>query len=180
MNHHLLLILATAIAFASAGCSSSKQQTDVAVETNVLVPKRLAHKFYASWGHDGRGGAALRKPTYQHVMGSEDVLMTTQGKLSDWQSPKAPDGVVVTALNQGMDKAIFTAIESVPAASTAQNSNSSRLAALNATDDEYQKAYRKFCSGGGMEMTEREWELVALGGPNGVPANLRDKCMRQK
>ena len=53
-------------------------------------------------------------------------------------------------------------------------------AAMNATDDEYQRAYRKFCSGGGMAMTEREWELVALGGPRGIPANLRDRCLRQK
>ncbi|MEA8592598.1 hypothetical protein PZT57_28520 [Pseudomonas aeruginosa] len=180
MNRHLLFILATAVAVASAGCTSSKHQKDVEVETHVQVPQRLAHEFYASWGHDGRGGAALRKPTYQHVMGSEDVLMTTQGKLSDWPQPKAPDGVVVTALNQGMNKAIFTAIESAPAAPEAQINNSSRLAALNATDDEYQRAYRKFCSGGGMAMTEREWELVALGGPNGIPANLRDRCMRQK
>lgn len=182
MNCHLLLILAVTAAVASAGCTSSKPQKNTAVETHALVPQRLAHEFYASWGHDGRGGAALRKPTYQHVMGSDDVLMTTQGKLSDWPQPKTPDGVVVTALNQGMNKAIFTALDSAPEPTTSEThrGNISRLAALNATDDEYQRAYRKFCSGGGVAMTEREWELVALGGPKGIPANLRDRCMRQK
>ncbi|QUG93359.1 hypothetical protein GR140_31975 (plasmid) [Pseudomonas putida] len=176
MNRHLLLILAATVAVASAGCASRNHSNEAVVETHFEVPQRLAHEFYSSWGHDGRGGAALRKPTYQHVMGSEDAIMTTQGKLSEWAQPKTPDGVVVIALNQGMNQAIYTALDSAPAA----NSNQSRLTALNATDDEYQRAYRKFCSGGGMAMTEREWELVALGGPNGIPVNLRDRCMRQK
>lgn len=178
MNRHLLFLAAAIVAATISGCSSSKTQQEAEVVYHAEVPQRLAHEFYASWGHDGRGGAALRKPTYQHVMGSEDILMTTQGKLSDWAKPKTPDGVVVTALNQGMDKAISTALDSAPAPA-AQNS-SSRLSALNATDDEYQRAYRKFCSGGGMAMTEREWELVALGGPRGIPANLRARCMVQK
>lgn len=178
MNRILSLTLATATAVAVAGCSSSKHHSDAEpVPTHVEVPQRLAHEFYASWGHDGRGGAALRKPTYQHVMGSEDVIMTTQGKLVEWPQPKTPDGVVVTALNNGMNAAIFTAMDSAPNPAT---NNAAKVAALKATDDEYERAYRKFCKGGGMAMTEREWELVALGGPNGIPASLRDRCMRQK
>ena len=178
MNRSLFLILAATAVVATGGCSSSKHHTAAeGVVTHVEVPDRLAHEFYASWGHDGRGGAALRKPTYQHVMGSEGEIMTTQGKLVEWPQAKTPDGVVVTALNHGMNAAIFTALDSAPDTSAL---NASRKAALSASDDEYQRAYRKFCNGGGMAMTEREWELVALGGPNGVPTNLRDKCLRNK
>ncbi|HGM7876889.1 TPA: hypothetical protein ACKQHR_001484 [Pseudomonas aeruginosa] len=181
MNRYLQLILAAVAAVATAGCSNSNHHTEAAndaprVVTHAEVPERWAQEFYTSWGHDGRGGAALRKPTYQHVMGSEDVLMTRQGKLADWPQPKAPDGVVVTALNRGANAAIFNALDAAPD----QNVNAARAASLRATDEEYQRAYRKFCKGGGMAMTEREWELVALGGPNGIPTNLRDRCQRQK
>lgn len=174
--------IATAVTAALlSGCSSNEPApAPVAPPEKVYVPERIAHEFYNSWGHDGRGGAALRKPTYQHVMGSEDMVMTTQGGYKDLRSGKAssgstPGGVIVTPLNGGVNKAISSALSAAP-----NWDADSRRTSLNATPDEYMRAYRKFCQGAGMTMSEREWEIVALGGPKGIPAALRDKCMHSK
>lgn len=185
----LKLTLAALIATtALAGCSSKGESTVYGHALSVEVPVRVAHEFYTSWGHDGRGGAALRKPTYQHVMGSEDMLMTTQGNYKELRTPKTEPAtgnvVVVTALNQGMDQAIATALATAPDLETGATppaaDNSNRMKELNATADEYARAYRKFCSGAAMDMTEREWEIVALGGPSNIPAALRGKCLHSK
>jgi hypothetical protein len=189
----LKLTLAVLItASAMTGCASKMSDSDnpyANQQAAVTVPTRVAHEFYNSWGHDGRGGAALRKPTYQHVMGSEDMVMTTQGNYKELRAGSAskPTGssVVVTALNKGMDQAITTALNSAPALETtppqATNAGSDgRLASLKPTLAEYERAYRKFCNGAGLTMTEREWEIVALGGPKGIPASMRGKCMHSK
>lgn len=170
-------ILIAATAFLAACSTSHKHPDDHAAEgATVYVPVRIAHEFYNSWGHDGRGGAALRKPAYQHVMSSEDEVMTTQGNYAELRSGQGNNSVVVTALNHGMNKAIDQALTLTPAQSTP----APRVAALNASQEEYERAYRKLCRGAGMEMTEREWEIVALGGPKGIPASLRGKCFQGK
>lgn len=160
-------------------CSSHDKETAPQPQTT-YVPTRLAHEFYSSWGHDGRGGAALRKPAYQHVMGSEDVIMTTHGNYHDLQV--APDGrgpkdsVAVTAVTYGMGRAIDQALAFSPPAASAPASKP----VVAGSEAEYLVAYRKFCKGAGMALTEREWELVAKGGPKGVPPSLRGKCLQTK
>lgn len=169
-------ILIAAAAFLAACSSSHKHQyDDVTGNATAYVPVRIAHEFYSSWGHEGRGGAALRKPAYQHVMSSEDQVMTTQGNYAELRSGQG-SSVVVTALNHGMNKAIDQAL----IVSTAPSAPALQVATLNATQNEYERAYRKLCRGAGMEMTEREWEIVALGGPKGIPASLRGKCFQGK
>jgi hypothetical protein len=170
-------ILIAATAFLAACSNTHKHPYDQVTEgATAYVPVRIAHEFYSSWGHDGRGGAALRKPAYQHVMASEDEVMTTQGNYAELRAGQANNSVVVTALNHGMNKAIDQALTFTPPPTTP----APRVTALNASQDEYERAYRKLCRGAGMEMTEREWEIVALGGPKGVPASLRGKCFQVK
>jgi len=164
------------VAIVAAGCSTKAAQDQT--DSFVYVPERLAHEFYSSWGHEGRGGAALRKPAYQHVMGSEDQVMTVNGNYKELRAQKAQPAstadVIVTPLNGSQNAVIVSALSRAPDLQTAKSTS------LNATQDEYTRAYRKFCQGAAMEMSEREWEIVALGGPNGIPAAMRGKCMHSK
>jgi hypothetical protein len=173
-----------------AGCSSTEAPNPYAgYEGAIQVPVRLHQDFYSSWGHSGRGGAALRKPAYQHVMGSEDMVMTTHGnykELREASGDKQPTAFN-TALNQGTGTAITKALNSlspitgaITSGANPSGASTSRVASLSATNNEYEAAYRKFCNGASMAMTEREWEIVALGGPKGIPPNLRAKCMHSK
>ena len=183
-NHIIAVSVAAALV---SGCSSNQPESAKLSGTEIVyVPQRIAHEFYSSWGHDGRGGAALRKPTYQHVMGSEDMVMTTNGGYKDLRTAKAlstpmpaptpaPLGVVVTPITGSLDKAISASLNAAPTWDGAE-----RLANLKADSDEYMRAYRKFCQGAGMTLSEREWEIVALGGPKGIPAALRGKCLHSK
>lgn len=175
-----LMILTAAVLLAACSTKENPYQEETASSTT-YVPVRLAHEFYSSWGHDGRGGAALRKPSYQHVMGSEESIMTTHGSYADLRAGNdtaAGESVVVTALNNGVGTAIDKALTVAPekpviyAQATPQP--------LQADENDYLVAYRKFCKGAGSTMSEKEWELVARGGPKGIPPSLRGKCMQMK
>lgn len=172
-------IVFAAFAALAASCTSQSKTEGVQPLPTTYVPVRLAHEFYSSWGHDGRGGAALRKPAYQHVMGSEEMVMTTHGNYLALQNPNQATGtgssVLVTAVNSGVNRAIDQALTVVPPPSMPISKP-----VTVATEAEYLVAYRKFCAGAGMALTEREWELVAKGGPHRVPPSLRGKCMRGK
>lgn len=178
------LTIAALVAFtALAGCSKDKPNPyahEGADGQPVYVPTRVAQEFYNSWGHTGRGGAALRKPAYQHVMGTEEVLMTTNGNYADLRSGIGEPSVVNQVMNNG-GNAVGVALAATPAPITTDGMTTSvSRGPINATDDEYLRAYRKFCQGAGMTMTEREWEIVALGGPSRIPPALRGKCMHSK
>ena len=169
--------IAAAVLLTACTSTHKHPYDQITEDATAYVPVRVAHEFYSSWGHDGRGGAALRKPAYEHVMGSEDDVMTTQGNYAQLRSGQGTgNSVVVTALNHGMNKAIDQALTFTPP----DQKPAPRSYALNASKEEYERAYRKLCRGAGMEMTEREWEIVALGGPQGVPATLRGKCLSYK
>lgn len=183
-----LTIAVLIAAAATAGCSHEKPNPYEGYQGAVEVPVRLHQDFYSSWGHNERGGAALRKPAYQHVMGSEEMVMTTLGnytELRNAQGGGAPS-VFTTAVNQGTGVAITKALNTPPpitgttTASTSPSAGTDKMASLKATQPEYETAYRKFCNGATMTMTEREWEIVALGGPKNIPAQLRAKCMHSK
>lgn len=178
----IALLVATA---ALAGCTKDQPENPYAgYESAVHVPVRLHQDFYSSWGHDGRGGAALRKPAYQHVMGSEDMVMTTHGNYSDLRSGKGQgDSNLNKAMAGGVGSAITNALNSAPpivVGTASDNFSSLQHPASYSNALEYEAAYRKFCGGATMTMTEREWEIVALGGPKGIPAQLRGKCMHSK
>lgn len=168
---------------ALAGCSKDKPNPyeHSYEEQPVYVPTRIAHEFYSSWGHGGRGGAALRKPTYQHVMGSEDMVMTIHGSYKELRSGKPEESVLSKSVAAGADQAVNIALSTSPAPITTDGMTKGTAAMpANASQDEYERAYRKFCSGAAFTMTDREWEIVALGGPSRIPASLRGKCLHSK
>lgn len=175
----LALLIATAL---TTGCASKPQENPYAgYDKAVVVPVRLHHEFYSSWGHDGRGGAALRKPTYQHVMGSEDMVMTTRGNYADLRANNGKTvSTINTAMTMGMGSAITNALNTAPPISGSTTDSGYKRPPLTATNLEYESAYRKFCNGASMTMSERDWEIVALGGPKGIPPQMRGKCMHSK
>lgn len=108
--------IAIALGLALSGCSSKpkKQEIIYVAPTTVEVPVRHWEEFRASWGHEGRGGAALRKPTYQHVMASEDAIVirpVVRNEESDHGAVKifalrgTPEEWQRSALSQGVPSA---------------------------------------------------------------------------
>ncbi|WP_129587030.1 hypothetical protein [Pseudomonas frederiksbergensis] len=173
------LAIAIALGIAVSGCSSKpkKQEITYVAPTTVEVPVRHWEEFRASWGHEGRGGAALRKPTYQHVIASEDAIVirpVVRNEESDHGAVKifalrgTPEEWQRLALAQG-----------VPAPSSPQVAQQ-KPSTVDMDSEQYLRAYRKFCKGATNEMTEEEWSMVALGGPNHIPPSLRGKCLTQK
>jgi uncharacterized protein YceK len=172
--------IAIALALALSGCSSKpkKQEITYVAPTTVEVPVRHWEEFRASWGHEGRGGAALRKPTYQHVMASEDAIVirpVVRNEESDHGAVKifalrgTPEEWQRSALSQG-----------VPSSPSAPQTAQQKPSTVDMDSAQYLRAYRKFCKGATSEMTEEEWSMVALGGPNHIPPSLRGKCLTQK
>ncbi|WP_411961254.1 hypothetical protein ACK3BE_32500 (plasmid) [Pseudomonas mandelii] len=172
---HQTLMIALLISIAVTGCSTKpKQEISYVAPTTVEVPVRHWDEFRASWGHEGRGGAALRKPTYQHVLASEDAIVirpVVQNEESDHGAVKifalrgSPEDWQRSALAQGTPSAVPIQV---------------KPSTVDMDSEQYLRAYRKFCKGATSEMTEEEWSLVALGGPNHIPPSLRGKCLTQK
>lgn len=184
--HHARTLLPMAFAVSAAllvGCASSNKSTahteltGTPFEVSEYVPDLREH--HTSWGHSGRGGAALRKPTYQPVLGSPDQLETPYGKLYPelqpdtrlsgvtisvppalvsgtcaQPAPQGPDGVTVMPPPTSDAKSIYT------------------LANSRGTVNEYIQVRNKLCKGA-ERLTYEEWEILVMGTPKDVPLTLQ-------
>lgn len=85
MKHPSFLLALTLSAIAVAGCSKDKKPEAPPVPTGpkfaVSEYEPDLRDYHTSWGHQGRGGAALRKPAYQHTVSPHDQLDTRSGRL---------------------------------------------------------------------------------------------------
>jgi len=85
MKHPSFLLALTLGALAVAGCSKDKKPEAPPVPTGpkfaVSEYEPDIRDYHTSWGHQGRGGAALRKPAYQHTVSPQDQLDTRSGRL---------------------------------------------------------------------------------------------------
>ncbi len=168
-----------------AGCSSKPAEpvtpefTGVEMVITEFTPDMREH--HTSWGHEGRGGAALRKPTYQHVLSTDDQLNTRFGKLNpDLQPKQATAAPAVISVPQGLLASNCNTSEQAKTFAAHDSSlNSARgIALVRAEDtapvDQYLNVRKKICAG-----TERlsyeEWLILVNGTPKDIPLHLQHK-----
>ncbi|MBD9634570.1 hypothetical protein FAS41_30510 [Pseudomonas nicosulfuronedens] len=132
---------------------------------------------YTSWGHAGRGGAALREPTYQPVLGSKDVLDTRNGKLYPELQPQpkashqpmvaVPPGLVAAncAENNGV-------AQTFALGTPAGGKFITTLANGKGTVNEYVQVRNKLCRGT-ERLTYDEWLILVNGTPKDLPVHLQ-------
>lgn len=172
----LPLSLACGLAIA-AGCTSKPgpppPPSGTPFEVTSYEPDM--REYHTSWGHSGRGGAALRKPTYQPVVGSLDVLETRSGKLYPELLPRNQNTATV-AVPASMIQSncpdrnnvaqAFALGESVVGERIVTMANS------KGSVDEYINVRNKLCKGA-QRLTYEEWEILVNGTPKDVPLYLQ-------
>ncbi|MDX1296706.1 MAG: hypothetical protein R3260_00485 [Pseudomonas sp.] len=172
------------------GCSSmdkapaQPELTGTPFEVSAFAPDMRDH--HTSWGHSGRGGAALRKPAYQPVLGSPDALETRYGKLHPELQYKAqdvtasisvPPSLVASTCPQAADEA-KTPVTVMTPAETAESHSIYTLANSKGTVNDYIQVRNKLCKGA-ERLTYEEWEILVMGTPKDVPLRLQPTLLNQ-
>lgn len=168
MRYRLLPYAGLAAAVLMAvGCAKNGVEPELAgVEVTFTEYEPDLREHHTSWGHHGRGGAALRKPTYQHVLGSPDTLMGQSGPL------KPPSAVTSPSVPQGYTVSIPSgAIHSLVGMTGCDNTVRILVSAREYTD-EYIAVRNKLCAGA-ERLTYKEWEILVSGTPKDVPESLK-------
>lgn len=176
--HHLknLMPLGLAIGLAiTSGCASKPEPPISGTPFEVASYEPDMREYHTSWGHTGRGGAALRKPTYQPVLGSLDVLETRGGKLHPELQPRITktDSVAVPS---SVFQANCADSENVAQAfALGQPATGERIVTLAnpvGTVDDYISVRNKLCKGV-QRLSYEEWVILVEGTPKDVPLHLK-------
>lgn len=185
MPHRFALALLAA-SIAISGCASrDKPSPPVYTGKEMVVTEYEAdlREHHSSWGHTGRGGAALRKPTYQHVLGSPDSLETPAGKLHPELQKSAPaiggaiavpDSTIAANCNrQAPQQQPQLAATSYPQPRQSSDFYSVRANSKGSVS-EYMRVRDKLCQGA-IRLTYEEWQILVEGTPKDVPFELQPK-----
>lgn len=177
-----LLPLAAAVGILLSGCASKAERPDpdaVPFEVTTFTPDQREH--HTSWGHTGRGGAALRKPAYQPVLGSPDTLETRYGKLHPELQPRPAAAQAAVQVPPAMyaDKcaepgAANSAAQAFPLPSSQEAERITTLANSRGSVDDYIRVRDKLCKGA-MRLTYEEWQILVEGTPKDLPLHLQHK-----
>ena len=177
-----LILPMAAIALTIAGCAGKTEDPNsggIPFEVSTFTPDLREH--HTSWGHSGRGGAALRKPAYQPVLGSPDTLETRYGKLHpDLQARPAGSQASIE-----VPQAMYASKCAELGANTGdvqvfpQNANQpgdqiTTLANGKGSVDDYISVRNKLCRGA-MRLSYQEWEILVEGTPKDLPLHLQHK-----
>ncbi|MBH8796962.1 hypothetical protein I5J85_07395 [Pseudomonas aeruginosa] len=167
-----------------SGCSSKEPApepfTGTPFEVQQYEPDLREH--HTSWGHSGRGGAALRKPSYQPVLGSPDVLETRAGKLHP-ELQNTAKGVTAsiavppalrsgTCLDQPEENQTPDHVRVMTPSGPADATQIVTLANSTGSVSDYIRVRNKLCSGA-ERLTYEEWEVLVHGTPKDVPLRLQ-------
>jgi hypothetical protein len=155
---------------ALSGCAGKEsQKTYTGLDTSPVPIEADNRSYHSSWGHSGRGGAAVRKPAYQHVLATYDRLDVPAGRL--YPSLDNTDGLAVSASVYSIN-----AIPEQPPLSMEGKPPCSAdfrvIASAREMTDDYVRVRNKLCAGTD-RLTFEEWEVLVNGTPKGVPAGLK-------
>lgn len=181
--------LAVAVALLT-GCSGKgtdserAELTGTPFEVTEFTPDLREH--HTSWGHSGRGGAALRKPTYQPVLGSPDSLETRAGKLHPELQPKMPGSAVSITVPPALVAGTCIqfaetdpGVEVFALGETVHGNHITTLANSKGSVDQYIQVRNKLCRGA-QRLTYEEWEILVMGTPKDVPLKLQPNQTKKK
>jgi len=181
-----------------AGCAgkgdSAPEYTGVEVSP---TPYQIDSRIYStSWGHSGRGGAALRKPTYQHVLGDISLLDTQTGRLYPSLQAAESSQTALTGMtgNEGSpDVQVYPLGDGQPTAfgqrgeigfSQISDKMQECATALEHPDDirvlisarvqhtDYIRVRNKLCTGA-ERLTYNEWQILVNGTPKDLPMQIQ-------
>lgn len=175
-----LLPMAAALVLILSGCASKQETSDpnaIPFEVTTFTPDLREH--HTSWGHTGRGGAALRKPAYQPVLGSPDTLETRYGKLHPELQPQhaAPQASIEVPPSMYADKCTeprvsAAGVQVFPLHAHQEPERITTLANSRGSVDDYIRVRNKLCKGA-MRLTYEEWQILVEGTPKDLPLHLQ-------
>lgn len=176
--HHLktLLPLGLAIGVAmSAGCASKPVPAPTGTPYEVQNFEPEMREYHTSWGHTGRGGAALRKPAYQPVLGSLDVLETPSGKLHPGLQVRQATGDSVSVPSSMVQANCADSNNVAQAFAMGRPVASDQIVTIAnsvGTVDDYIAVRNKLCKGA-QRLSYEEWLVLVEGTPKDVPLHLK-------
>lgn len=176
--HYLksLLPLGLAIGLAiTAGCANKQEASTLGTPFEVTSYEPDLRDYHTSWGHTGRGGAALRKPAYQPVLGSLDVLETPAGKLHPELQTRLKTNDSVAVPSSMIQANCADSGNVAQAFALGQPAASERIVTLaNAAGsvDDYIAVRNKLCKGA-QRLSYEEWVILVEGTPKDVPLHLK-------
>lgn len=164
--------LALTIAVLS-GCASKPSEPADAVGTEVATYQYEPdmRSYHSSWGHSGRGGAAVRKPAYVHVLATPQVLEVPAGKL--YPSITSLDDLALPGVTQPETDHTASVTSALPLEGNRPCEADYRvIASAREMTDDYIQVRNKLCAGS-ERLSFEEWEILVNGTPKDVPAHLK-------
>lgn len=157
------------------GCAS-KPDTEFATQEPAPVAAPVEsfadRSYHSSWGHSGRGGAALRKSTYQHVLATPDRLDTSIGQLYPATGVEAAFPAPAVA-DEPRPAIAFPAPDQGHCTTTTTTtiSGGARVLAREQVSD-YLQVQNKLCAGV-ERLSYEEWQVLINSTPRDVPLHLK-------
>ncbi|SEJ12129.1 hypothetical protein SAMN04244572_02820 [Azotobacter beijerinckii] len=170
MKHPRFLLVLAIGAIAVAGCSKDKkpeQPTEQKFAVSEYEPD--LRDYHSSWGHQGRGGAALRKSAYQHMVSPRDQLDTRSGRLHPELQVASTVPVAMVAVPPST-YASNCQHASLPATYAA--TGNAVIASAREAVDEYVRVRNKLCQGQS-RLTYDEWLVLVNGTPKDLPVAIQ-------
>lgn len=177
-----LILAVTALSGCTAIQRTPEPQAPVQSLPSVEIPLEY-RSYHSSWGHSGRGGAALRKPAYQHVLSTQDQLDTAAGRL--YPPPMPPAAVTAIAAppfvsqlpgNHSGDTSLSAPAAAIvfPLEGSTDNCQQNTGVRVLAREpvNEYIRVHNKLCAGV-ERLTYEEWQVLVNSTPKDVPSNLK-------
>lgn len=173
MKHPSFLLALTLSAIAVAGCSKDKKPEAPPVPTGpkfaVSEYEPDLRDYHTSWGHRGRGGAALRKPAYQHTVSPHDQLDTRSGRLHPELQVASTTPVAMVAIPPSTYGSNCQHAGNLMAyAAPGYAVNASAREEVN----DYIRVRNKLCQGQ-MRLTYDEWLTLVNGTPKDLPVAIQ-------
>jgi len=197
----VLAITATALI---QGCSTEKSRQEAAdaareaelqqrlvyrqnelQEIQGALAKDRSREWANSWERTQRGGAALRPPSYEHVLGTDRLLQDRAGAMYPELQPKpvsvidqymqyGPTGVVTYGVNDSQPAIGRPDQDECKAILDGGIEERGAIVSARRNVSNYLTVKQKLCKGQ-QRLTYAEWETLVNGTPKDLPLNLQYK-----
>lgn len=154
-------------------------------EIQAALVKDRSREWASSWERTQRGGAALRPPSYEHVLGTDRLLQDRAGPMYPELQPK-PVSVIDQYMQYGPTGAVAYGVKDTQPAIGRPDQDECK-AILDGGFEEggaivsarrnvpaYLAVKQKLCRGQ-QRLTYAEWETLVNGTPKDLPLNLQFK-----
>lgn len=200
----MLSLLVIGISASTQGCSTEKSKLEGVTaereaqletlrairqqelkEIESVLPKDRSREWASSWEKTQRGGAALRPPAYEHVLGTDKLLQDRAGPMYPELQPK-PANPIDQYLQYGPSGVVTYGVEDSSSTINRVNQDECQAILEGGVDEQgaivsarrnvssYLMVKQKLCRGQ-QRLTYSEWETLVNGTPKDLPLNLQYK-----